>query len=181
MNSIVYLIKKKFLKVLDDKEKLIKLELSYYRSLGVEIGHNVRFFSPLITSEPYLLKFGNNVTVSTNVTFITHDNSVTKIREDSTDVFGEIVVGNNCFIGHGSIILPGVTLGDNVIIGAGSVVTKSFKQGNVIVAGNPAKIVCSTEDYEKKIKPFLQNTRGMSFEDKKNYLLEDASKKLIHK
>ncbi|WP_028402009.1 acyltransferase [Ectobacillus panaciterrae] len=181
MNTIVYLIKKKLLKILGDTEKLMKLDLLYYKSLGVEIGNNVRFFSPLITSEPYLLKFGNNITISTNVTFITHDNSVTKIREDSTDVFGEIVVGNNCFIGHGSIILPGVTLGDNVIVGAGSVVTKSFKHGNVIVAGNPAKIICSTEDYEKKISPFLQNTRGMSFEDKKNYILGNTSGKLLRK
>jgi acetyltransferase-like isoleucine patch superfamily enzyme len=52
----------------------------------------------------------------------------------------EVKVGNNIWIGAGSIILPGVNLGDNVVVGAGSVVTKSFK-GNCIIAWNPAKII----------------------------------------
>ena len=49
-------------------------------------------------------------------------------------------IGNNCYIGAGSIILTPVTIGDNVIIGAGSVVTKDIPS-NCVVAGNPAKVV----------------------------------------
>lgn len=52
----------------------------------------------------------------------------------------EVVIGDNCWIGGGVTILPGVTLGDNVVVGAASVVTKSFPS-NVVVAGNPAKII----------------------------------------
>ncbi|GAB1777008.1 acyltransferase [Priestia megaterium] len=175
------LLKKIFYKVTRNKEKLMKTELAYYRSIGIKIGDNVRFFSPLLTSEPYLLEFGNNITISTNVTFITHDNSVTKIHSGATDVFGKINIGDNNFIGHGSIILPGVTLGDNVIVGAGSVVTKSFQNGNVVVAGNPAKIICSTEEYAKKAEPFLHNTLGMSTEEKKDYLLQNDKVKFLNK
>ena len=51
-----------------------------------------------------------------------------------------ITIGDNCWIGGGSIINPGVTLGDNVVVGAGSVVTKSFGS-NVVIAGNPAKVI----------------------------------------
>ena len=51
-----------------------------------------------------------------------------------------VTIGNNVWIGGGSIILPGVTIGDNVTIGAGSVVTKSIS-GNVLAHGNPCRIV----------------------------------------
>lgn len=52
----------------------------------------------------------------------------------------DITIGDDVWIGGGTIICPGVTLGNNVIVGAGSVVTKSFGD-NVIIAGNPAKII----------------------------------------
>lgn len=51
-----------------------------------------------------------------------------------------VTLGNNVWVGGGSVILPGVTLGDNVIVGANSTVTKSFGD-NVIIAGNPARII----------------------------------------
>jgi len=53
---------------------------------------------------------------------------------------GEIIIGNNVFIGYGSIILKNVNIGDNSVIGAGSVVTKSIP-ANVIAAGNPCRII----------------------------------------
>lgn len=61
-----------------------------------------------------------------------------------------VVLGENCWIGMNSVILPGVTLGKHTIVGAGSVVTKSFPEGNCIVAGNPAKLLrtISREDCE---------------------------------
>ena len=51
-------------------------------------------------------------------------------------------IGENCFIGGRSIILPGVEIGDSCIIGAGSVVTRSIPAGS-IAAGNPARIIRS--------------------------------------
>lgn len=49
-------------------------------------------------------------------------------------------IGENCFIGGQSLILPGVRIGNSCIVGAGSVVTKSVPD-NCIVAGNPAVIL----------------------------------------
>ena len=51
-----------------------------------------------------------------------------------------VTIGDNCWIGGGSIINPGVTLGNNVVVGSGSVVTKSFGD-NVVIAGNPARVI----------------------------------------
>lgn len=53
----------------------------------------------------------------------------------------DVRIGDNCWIGMNSMILPGVELKDNTIVGAGSVVTKSFDMGNIVIAGNPAKII----------------------------------------
>ena len=49
-------------------------------------------------------------------------------------------IGQNCFIGGRSLILPGVTVGDSCIVGAGSVVTRDVPP-NSIVAGNPARVI----------------------------------------
>lgn len=51
-------------------------------------------------------------------------------------------IGENCFIGGRSLILPGVEIGDGSIVGAGAVVTKSVPPGS-IVAGNPAVVIRS--------------------------------------
>ncbi len=50
------------------------------------------------------------------------------------------------------ILLPGVELGDRTIVGAGSVVTKSFPEGNVVLGGNPAKVLCTVDDFREKKK-----------------------------
>lgn len=52
----------------------------------------------------------------------------------------ETYVGENCFIGGQSLVMPGVRIGNGCIVGAGSVVTKSVPD-NCIVAGNPAVIL----------------------------------------
>lgn len=52
-----------------------------------------------------------------------------------------IEIGEKCWIGANSVILPGVRLLPGTIVGAGSVVTRSFGEPHVVVAGNPARVV----------------------------------------
>ncbi len=63
-----------------------------------------------------------------------------KLRTEGWEYGKEVVIGDDCWIGGGAIINPGVTLGDNVVVGSGAVVTRSFPS-NVVIAGNPAKII----------------------------------------
>ena len=60
-----------------------------------------------------------------------------------------IVIGDNVFIGAGTIILPGTTIGSNVIIGAGSVVKGNIPEG-VVAAGNPCKPVADIKEWAEK-------------------------------
>jgi acetyltransferase-like isoleucine patch superfamily enzyme len=53
----------------------------------------------------------------------------------------DVTVGERCWIGMNTVVLPGVVLGDGTIVGAGSVVTRPFPDGNCVIAGNPARLV----------------------------------------
>jgi len=86
---------------------------------------------------------GKGTYIAPNVGIITsnHDLSDLEKHEAGKDVF----LGEECWIGMNSIILPGVRLGNHTIVGAGSVVTKSFVKGHCVIAGNPAKIIKNLE------------------------------------
>ena len=55
-----------------------------------------------------------------------------------------VTIGEDCWIGGGAILCPGVTIGDRCIIGAGSVVTKDIPSDSIAV-GNPAKVIRKNE------------------------------------
>ena len=96
---------------------------------------------------PQAVTIGENFVASFNSMIIAHDASLyNHIKKHRVE---EIVIGDNVFLGAGAIILPGVTVGDGAIIGAGSIVTKDIKPFTV-VAGNPAKYMCTVDEYIKK-------------------------------
>lgn len=74
---------------------------------------------------------------------------------------GGVKIGNNVFIGMKSTILKGVHIGNNVIIGANSLVNKDVPD-NCVVAGNPARVVMSLEQYyEKRKKAQLEEAKEL--------------------
>lgn len=111
--------------------------VSKMRETGMKIGDNTHIFSNIALSEPYLVSIGNNSTISTGVSFITHDASVGVYlgREANSDICGKITVGDNCFIGASSILMYGISIADNTIIASGSVVVKSILESGCIWGG----------------------------------------------
>ena len=74
-----------------------------------------------------------------------------------------MIIGNNVWIGGGSIILPGITVGDNTTIGAGSVVTKDVPS-NVLALGNPCRVIRNLEDLLRKLqKQIFMNNMNSNF------------------
>lgn len=60
-------------------------------------------------------------------------------RASGIEYCADVTIGNNCWIGGGAVILPGVSIGDNSVIGAGSVVTKDIP-ADVVAVGNPCVV-----------------------------------------
>jgi acetyltransferase-like isoleucine patch superfamily enzyme len=124
----------------------------WFRAQGAQVGQDCRILVRSFGSEPYLIRIGNHVTISVNVELVTHDGAVWVFTQEhpSVQYFGPIRILDNCFIGAGAIILPGISVGPNSIVGAGSIVTRDVPP-NTVVAGCPARKICDLEDYRKKV------------------------------
>lgn len=149
----------------------------YFRKAGMAIGKGCNICCNIMNSEPYLISLGDNVTISGNVTLLTHDNSIQKVVKEKTDYVGPIRIGNNCFIGAGSLILLGVTLADNIIVAAGSVVTKSFHESEIIIAGNPAKKIGTWSEFREKYANIAICLNGLSPQERRTMVLSNLIEK----
>ena len=98
-----------------------------------------------------------------------------------TDCFAHITIGDNCFIGYKSILLPGVELGNSTIVGAGSVVTKSFPEGNIVIAGNPARKICTVDEFREKKKHLCVNLDLDNRRQRKKEYLTSLSDDMLEK
>lgn len=171
MKRVIRKLKKIWYGYTNNEEKILEIKIEQFTKLGGKSGRNFKFYCDM-PGEPCLVEIGDDVTIAYGTALLTHDNSVIKCGIDATDYYGKIKIGNACFIGVRSIILPGVTLGDHTIVGSGSVVTKSFPEGNVVIAGNPAKVICTIEEFKNKKKSISVN---MDYGDRRQKKIEFLS------
>lgn len=88
--------------------------------------------------------FGPNVTVATAGHPIEPS-----LRRKAYQYNASVHIGENCWIGAGAVIVPGVTIGNNVVIGAGSVVTKDIPDG-VVAVGNPCRVLRKVGEHDRE-------------------------------
>lgn len=124
-------------------EKLIRM--------GMNVGKNFKRLNGVILDPGHcwLIDIGDDVTMAPRVHILCHDAS-TKTFLGYTKI-GRVKIGNNVFIGADTVVLPGVTIGNNVVVGANSTVTYDVPD-NTVVAGTPARVICSLEQYIDKEK-----------------------------
>lgn len=154
----------------------------YAKKIGVNIGDDC--FVPdkgCWSSEPYLITVGNHCQITSGVRIFTHGGGqIARKFIPDFDVFGRVTIGNWVYIGNNALIMPGVTIEDNVLVASGSVVTKSIPSG-LVVAGNPAKIVCTVENYIERNKIYNLGTKGLSHQEKEFILKKLDNSKFITK
>src|SRR5437762_9536867 len=110
-------------------------------------GTAISLSAKLDKTNPRGIHIGKYSVVTFGAAILTHD-YVNRLNRD-------VYIGDNCFIGAHSIILPGVTIGDSCIVAAASVVARDVPAGS-LVAGNPARIVernVQTTHYGVRIPP----------------------------
>jgi acetyltransferase-like isoleucine patch superfamily enzyme len=137
MIRIIYFIEKLFYSFGGNSFRIKRL-----KKLGVKIGEDCLIQNYSFDTEPFLIEIGNHVAIASGTRLITHDGGAWVFRNKYPDLdcFGKIKIGDNCFIGLDSIILPNTEIGNNCVIGAGSVVRGKIPD-NSVVMGNPAKVI----------------------------------------
>tara|TARA_R110002153_G_scaffold119661_5_gene264752 strand:+ start:7153 stop:7575 length:423 start_codon:yes stop_codon:yes gene_type:complete len=122
----------KFIKI---QRLVVGLRRSFYQKFwGMDIHDSVVFSmtAKLDKTHPKGMHIGKNTYIAFGASILSHD----MVRALKLDTH----VGENCFIGARSIIMPGIKIGNGCIVAAGAVVVKDVPSGS-IVAGNPAKVI----------------------------------------
>lgn len=130
-------------KILGGTGEKITVHPPFYCDYGINVFVGENFFANYgcVILDVNKVTIGKNCMLAPCVKMFSATHPVrAEERYNGVELGLPITIGDNCWIGGGAIICPGVTLGDNVVVGAGAVVTKSFGS-NVVIAGNPAKII----------------------------------------
>ena len=157
-------------------KRIQRWRIARLRKQGLQIADDCRLEgTPFFGSEPFLISIGKHVTISGKVTFITHDGGTWVFREQprytKVHKFGRITIHDNCFIGFGAILMPGVSVGPNSVVAAGAVVTRDVPP-NSVAAGVPAKVLGTVEQYaEKSLANTPETDEARYASDKRGELL----------
>ena len=129
------------------------IESPLYSNMGA---HHVHFGSNIYANFGLTLVDDTHIYVGSNTMFAPHVIVATaahpilpELRKEQYQFNLPVHIGENCWIGAGAVILPGVTIGDNTVIGAGSVVTKDIP-ANVVAFGNPCRVQREIGERDRK-------------------------------
>lgn len=141
---------------------------SYFRKQGAQIGQGCSIMVRSLGTEPYLVRIGDRVGISRGVVFATHEGAARLLQTESPglQVFGPIVIEDDCLIGENVFLSPNIRIGSNSIIGANSVVISDIPPDRIAM-GVPARVIGSTEKLKDKCRELwkVQKPPGMIIED----------------
>lgn len=111
---------------------IYRLYLTHFWRMDIGEGTVISLSAKLDKTNPRGVHIGRYTSVTFGVTILTHDFVNNRLDD--------VRIGDNCFIGAHSVILPGATIGDNCVVAAASVVAKNVPAGS-LVFGNPARVL----------------------------------------
>lgn len=121
------------------------------------MGQHVGIVPGTLIADPEYVSIGNNVLLAA-CSLIGHDGCIDVLNRAygvRLDAVGKIDIRDNVFIGHGAIVLRGITIGPNAIVAAGSVVTRDVPP-NSVVGGVPAKVIGQMDQLVEKLQKETQ-------------------------
>jgi maltose O-acetyltransferase len=132
------------------------------RARGMHIGKHVNFPMNMWVdiAHCHLISVGDRCGFGQGCAILTHDAMPNEFL-DATRV-ARTTIHESCHFGMGTIILPGVTIGPRSIVGAGSLVNQDIPPDSV-AAGNPARVICTLEEYLEKQKAILKDSPQFPF------------------
>lgn len=148
----------------DKRQKLLKqmlgkvgpgcyIEPPFHANFGgrhVMFGDHVYANFNLTAVDDTYIYVGSHTMIGPNVTLASANHPILpELREKGYQYNLPIHIGQNCWLGAGVIVVPGVTIGDNTVVGAGAVVTKDLP-ANVVAAGVPAKVLRRISDHDRQ-------------------------------
>lgn len=142
-------------------KQLANATLEYLLQNGLKLGENVRFIYDVFIdkSNPALISIGDRCVFSSRTAILAHDASLRDVL--NAVLVGKVEIGDHCFIGFGSIILPNTRLGSGTIVAAGSVVKGEFPP-NSVIGGNPARLISTRDEFMEKHKKKMEE--GLVFQ-----------------
>lgn len=115
----------------------------------VHFGKNVFANFNLTLVDDTHIYIGDYTMIGPNVTVATAGHPILpQLRREAYQYNAPVHIGENCWLGAGVIVLPGITIGDNTVVGAGSVVTKDIP-ANVVAVGNPCRVLREINEHDK--------------------------------
>ncbi len=128
--------------LIPNSNKKIYIEPPFHCDYGYNIcsGENVYFNVNCVILDASKVTIGNNVFFGPNCQIYTATHPTNSIERQKIEFSKPVSIGNDCWIGGNSVVLPGVTIGNGCTIGAGSVVNKNIPD-NCLAVGNPAKVI----------------------------------------
>lgn len=162
MSFVVRIIKKNYVRFYNYR---FKVKITSLIKNGLKLGKNVTIMPTAYIDDehPYLISIGDNCSISHGVYIFTHDATPLKFTE-GYQVVDKVDIKENCFIGTGAIILPGVIMGPNVSVAAGSVVTKNIPP-NSCVAGSPARVYGKFDELINRHKENIENSLKFDYKE----------------
>lgn len=148
--------------------KISQIKVFILKKKGLKIGTNCRLMTKEIPNNLKMLSIGNHCTITSGVVLDTMNNAYRFLCKTDDSYNQTINIKDNCFIGNNAVIMPGVTINNNTVVAAGAVVFESYP-ANVVLVGNPAKILCSIDEYIENSK--RKSTNILESEDKKKKAL----------
>lgn len=130
---------------------------------GMHIGRDVWLPAStwIDTSHCHLIRIEDHTGFGEQCMILAHDAQMDEFLDAAR--IGRVHIRESCHIGARTVVLPGVEVGPRTLVGSNSVIARSLPP-DTVCAGNPAKVICSLEEYLERHRERLTRLPTFPYE-----------------